>query len=116
MRKLTWLVVAALALILATAGAGLLGFVVALLILGVPYAVVCRFSPRSRHVGFRSCGGTGEARSRLYPWAYHRCAGCNGTGRHIRAGARVFGPEYAKNEARRAKETRRTRSENKVWR
>jgi hypothetical protein len=87
-----------------------------LLIVPVLYYIICRLAPRTRHRGFRGCNGTGEARSKLFPWAYHRCDGCNGTGRQIRYGARYIGPEYARNEWTNMRATRQSRHQNHVWR
>lgn len=88
MKKTTWLILAAAVLVIATAGAGVTGFLVAVLILGVPYLISCRLHPRTAH---RACKGTGRHVSPLYPWANRRCKGCGGGGRQVRHGSRWAG-------------------------
>jgi hypothetical protein len=114
--KGAWVIVTAVALFLGAVAKGAEGFVVAALILAVPYMIICRLAPRSRHIGWGGCNGTGEARSKLFPWAYHRCEGCNGTGRHIRLGARYVGPEHAKKEWKASKATQKWRHGQHTWR
>jgi hypothetical protein len=110
--KLLWLIVAALALLFGAAGAGITGFLIAALIIGVPYLVFLRLFPRTRH---GACNGTGEVRSRLYPWAFHRCRGCN-SGRQIRHGARVFGSQPVRREHRAVVTSRETTRSEHRWR
>ena len=109
MQKGTWLIVTAVAALIGFGWLGLAGTVIALLVFAVPYAIVCRLAPRTRHTGFRACNGTGEARSKLFPWAYHRCQGCNGTGRQVRLGARYLGPDHVKTDYQSAQAARRQR-------
>ena len=109
MKKGTWVIVTALALIVGWFGWRITGFLAAALIIGITYAIICWFSPRTRHTGFGGCNGTGERRSKLFPWAYHRCQGCNGTGRHVRFGARYLGPDHAKTDYQSAKAVRQQR-------
>jgi hypothetical protein len=109
----TWVIVTAVALFFGTVAKGAEGFVIAALIFAVPYLIICRLAPRARHSG---CNGTGEARSKLFPWAYHRCQGCNGTGRQVRLGARYVGPEHAKNEWQASKATQKWRHDQHMWR
>jgi hypothetical protein len=112
MNKGTWLIVTALALLIGTAGAGVVGFLIAALIIAVPYLVFLRLFPRTRHGG---CNGTGEVKSRLYPWAFHKCRGCSG-GRQVRHGARVFGSDPVRREHRTAVTARATAQSEKRWR
>ena len=95
MGKGAWLLTAAVVLVIATAGAGVTGFLIAALILGVPYAISCRLHPRTAH---RACKGTGRHVSPLYSWANRRCQGCGGSGRKVRHGTRAFGMQHAKAE------------------
>ena len=104
--------VAAAGLLLATAGAGIAGFLVAALVLGLPYLVWLRLFPRTRH---GACGGSGEVRSRLYPWSFRKCRGCSG-GRQIRHGARAFGSETVRREHQRGVAARRTARNEGRWR
>ena len=116
MKQGTWIIVTALALFIGAVAKGALGFVVAALILAVPYLIISRLAPRARHTGWGGCNGTGEARSKLFPWAYHRCSGCNGTGRQIRAGARYVGPQHVKSEWQASKATQKWRRGQHIWR
>jgi hypothetical protein len=111
-KKATWVIITALALLFGVA-AHVVGFFIAALGIGILYAVICRLAPRTRHTG---CNGTGEARSKLFPWSYHRCQGCNGTGRQIRLGARYIGPSHIQNEYQAAKATQQQRRQQHNWR
>lgn len=113
MSKPKWLLTAAVALIIATAGAGILGFLIAALILGVPYLISCRLHLRTSH---RACKGTGRHVSPLYPWATRRCKGCGGTGRKTRHGTRVVGPPHARAEHRAGIAARAKMKANRSWR
>ena len=113
MGKVAWLITSAFVLLIGTAGAGAVGFVVAGLILVVPYLVSCRLHPRTRH---RGCGGTGRHASPLYPWANRRCQGCGGTGRQVRHGSRWFGTEPVRAEHRAGVAARARAKANRVWR
>jgi len=115
-KKGTWLIVTVLALALGAAGYHVVGFIIAALIIGVPYLVICYLAPRARHTGWGGCNGTGEARSRLFPWSYHRCQGCNGTGRQIRMGARLVGQEHVKAEYAAGQAARKQRASQRAWR
>jgi hypothetical protein len=115
-KKGSWLLLTGVILLLAIAGGGFEGFLLAAALLGIPYLAVCVFSPRTRHTGFGACNGSGEARSRLYPWAYHRCRGCGGTGRQVRIGARMVGPEHVKAEHQRQKAAQKARKRDHSWR
>lgn len=112
MGKGAWLFTAAAVLVIATAGAGITGLLVAGLILGVPYVVSCRLHPRTRHW---KCRGTGSHRSPLYPWAERRCPGCVG-GRQIRHGARVLGMPHARTEYKRTSAAIAKRRKDRAWR
>jgi hypothetical protein len=115
-KKTSWLLLAGIVILLATAGGGFEGFLIAAALLGVPYLVVCALAPRTRHTGWGGCGGSGEARSKLYPWAFHRCKRCGGSGRQVRMGARMVGPEHVKAEHRRQQAGRKARNEQGTWR
>jgi hypothetical protein len=108
----SWLIAAAVVLLVATAGFGVVGFLLAALFLFVPYAVSLRFHPRTRH---GACNGSGEHRSALYPWATRRCRGCAG-GRQVRHGARVMGMPHVKAEHRRTARGLQQRSKARTWR
>jgi hypothetical protein len=113
MSKPKWLLTATVGLIIATAGAGITGFLIAALVLGVPYLVSCRLHPRTSH---RGCGGSGRHSSPLYPWANRRCKGCGGTGRQTRHGTRVVGMPHAKAEHRAGIAARAKMKSNRSWR
>ena len=110
--KLTWGLFAAVVLLLGYASHGAGGLAVVAVILLVPYWGWLLLFPRTRH---RSCRGTGEVRSRLYPWAFRKCGGCNG-GRQIRHGARVLGSDPVRREHRTAVTGRRTARDQGRWR
>lgn len=113
MSKAAWFFTAIGVLIIGTAGAGVLGFLIAALILGVPYLVSCRLHPRTSH---RSCGGSGRHVSPLYPWSTRRCQGCGGTGRKTRHGTRAFGMPHAKSEHQAGIAARAKMKANRSWR
>ena len=112
MTKRAWFVVAAAILILSAAGGGVTAFIIAALVLGIPYWIGLIFHPRTRH---GSCNGSGEHRSLLYPWAFRKCRGCSG-GRQVRHGARVLGSETVRREHRSGVAARRTARERGTWR
>lgn len=112
MGKGAWLLTAVAVLVIATAGAGITGFLLAAVILGVPYAVSCRLHPRTRH---GKCGGTGGHRSALYPWAERRCRGCI-AGRQIRHGTRVLGMPHSRAEHERNTAGIAKRRQERSWR
>ncbi len=107
MTQRAWGVTWAIALILGYAYHGIGGLAAAALIVFVPYFLSCRFNPRARH---GSCNGTGEVRSKIMPWSFHKCPGCGG-GRHIRHGARVLGSAAVKAEHQKAVAGRKTARE-----
>lgn len=112
MRKFPWLVVAAVVLLIATAGAGITGFLVGAVIVGVPYLIGCVFHPRTTH---RACGGKGYHRSPFYLWGTRKCRGCVG-GLQVRHGARAVGLPHIKAEhAARTRAIARNR-QNRTWR
>lgn len=112
MGKGAWTLTAAAVLVIATAGAGITGFLIAAVILGVPYAVSCRLHPRTGH---GKCGGTGRHKSPLYPWAERRCPGCVG-GRQIRHGTRVLGMPHSRAEHERNTAALAKRRKERSWR
>src|SRR5579859_685958 len=107
-----WSITWAVGLIVGYAWHGIVGLIVAALVLFVPYFLSCRFNPRARH---GSCHGTGEVRSKIMPWSFHKCSGCSG-GRHIRHGARILGSAAAKAEHEKAVTGRKTAREQNRWR
>ena len=74
-RKSRWLILWIVALVIGTAGAGVAGFTVVTVVLGVPYVLTSVLTPRTIH---RSCAGGGDHRSVPFPWATCRCRGCVG--------------------------------------
>jgi hypothetical protein len=112
MRKFPWLIVTAVVLLIATAGAGITGFILAGLVLGVPYLIGCVFHPRTTH---RGCKGKGYHRSPFYLWGTRKCRGCV-NGLQVRHGARVVGMPHirAEHKARTAAVARNKR--NRTWR
>jgi hypothetical protein len=110
--KIRWLAVAGLVLLVAAAGAGVTGFILAGVALGVPYLLGCVFHPRTTH---RACRGTGYHRSAWYPWSTRRCRGCVG-GLQVRHGARAVGlPHVRQEHARRTRTIVRNRQQ-RTWR
>jgi hypothetical protein len=99
--------------ILAIAAKGLLGFAVVTLAIGVIYLVSVILHPRMRH---GRCNGTGEVRSRLFPWVFHRCPGCAGSGRIIRYGAGLAGRDHARQERAQRRRTVQARRQTRSWR
>jgi late competence protein required for DNA uptake (superfamily II DNA/RNA helicase) len=62
-----------------------------LALLAVALLVVYRASlKRHPYVDCRRCKGTGERRSRLFAHSFGYCPDCVGTGRKVRAGARLL--------------------------
>jgi hypothetical protein len=112
MSKGFWLLFAAVILLAATAVGHVVGFLLAAIVLAVPYWISLRTHPRTRHGG---CRGTGEVRSKLFPWAFHKCPDCAG-GRQIRHGARVFGSEVIKREHRTGVAARKRAKAQNRWR
>ena len=110
MRKFPWFVVTVVVLVVATAGAGINGFLIGGLALGVPYLIGCVLHPRTTH---RACKGRGYHRSPIYWWGTRRCRGCVG-GLQVRHGARVVGLPHIKAEhevrTRTIKKNRRART------
>jgi hypothetical protein len=102
--------------VLATAGAGVLGFIVASVLLFAVYVVSIRHHPRVRHMtGLRHCNGSGEIRSTLFPWVFHKCPGCSG-GRQIRLGARYLGQPHIKAEHAKVMASRKRAKDGHAWR
>ena len=105
---------AAVILLLAWANGATSG-ILASLGVGVIYFASLRFSPRARHTGFRGCGGTGEIHGWLFRHAHRRCPRCQ-SGRIIRRGAAIWGPEHIKSEYARTKQARATARDEHRWR
>jgi len=101
-------VVAVVAEIIGIAGAQVIGGIVVTVGIGAIWWWSSRMHPRMRH---RACKGTGEVRSWLLPWVFHRCPNCT-SGRVVRWGAGHFGAQYAQAEYRKAKATRAAAKEN----
>ena len=112
MRKSRWLILAGVVLLVATAGAGAVGFILAAVGLGVPYLIGSRLHPRTIH---RGCGGKGYHRSALYPWSTRKCRGCVG-GLQVRHGARMVGLPHIKTEHVRRKRTIARNRQERTWR
>ena len=102
-------------LIIGYAGFHLIGLVLAGIGLFLGYYFSVRRHPRIRHIGWRSCNGTGERRGSFFTWTFHRCPDCGG-GRLIRWGAGHFGTTPVKAEYRRGIEARRRAREQARWR
>jgi hypothetical protein len=114
MRKGTFTIVVAVVLAVAVFGnheAGIFG----LLFLGGAYWVSLIVHPRTRHVGFRSCNGTGEHHGFIFSWSHRRCPRCDG-GRMIRAGAGTLGTSPVRDEYTRRRQARRAARNRGVWR
>ena len=107
--------VTAAVLLVAWAGWHALGFLLAAVVLGGAYLLSVRVHPRTRHTGFRSCGGTGEHRGAVFGWSHRRCPGCDG-GRLVRWGAGQFGSRHARGEYARRREARQTARDGHTWR
>jgi hypothetical protein len=113
MGKGAWVLTAAAVLVIATAGAGITGFLLAALILGVPYLVSCRLHPRTAH---HACKGTGRHVSPLYPWSNRRCKGCGGAGRMVRHGSRLAGTAAVRDEHQTLAAARKKMRDEHRWR
>jgi len=99
-------------LFVAFAAAGIVGLILAALVLFVIYLASLRLHPRIRH---GRCNGTGEHHSPLFPWVHRKCAGCQG-GRLIRAGAGIWGAEHIRREHARTKAARAAAKKDGSWR
>jgi hypothetical protein len=99
--------------VLAIAARGLEGFLVVTLAIGAMYLVSVILHPRQRH---GRCNGSGEVHSRLFPWVFHRCPGCAGSGRIIRFGAGMFGQAHAQREREDRARTVAARKRDRAWR
>ena len=114
MRKGTFAAVIVVALAVAVFGNHVLG-ILALLILGGAYWVSLIVHPRTRHTGFRSCGGTGEHRGTIFSWGHRRCPRCDG-GRMIRMGAGTLGTGPVRDESVRRRQARQAARDRRAWR
>jgi hypothetical protein len=114
MRKGTFVLIIVVVLAVAVFGNHVLG-ILALLILGGAYWVSLIVHPRTRHTGFRSCGGTGEHRGAIFGWVHRKCPGCDG-GRMIRAGAGTLGTGPVRDEYTRRRQARRAARDRHAWR
>jgi hypothetical protein len=113
-----YLIVSVVALVVATVARGFTGFVVAAVVVGVPYYVSLRLHPRTRHIGLFGlwgCGGTGEERGSLLRWGHRRCPGCD-SGRIIRTGAGYLGSQQIQDQYRRRKAARKKAKTEHRWR
>ena len=99
--------------ILSFAVLGAAGLIVAALVLAVGYWVSLRLNPRTTH---RSCKGSGRSYGWGYSWAYHRCAGCGGSGRVVRYGAARWGQQTVRDEAARQASAATEAKRQRVWR
>lgn len=75
------------------------------------YAVSVVIHPRARCL---HCSGTGELRGSLMPWAFRRCAQCQG-GRIIRRGAASIGLPHVREQARQQRQARQNTSTRQRW-
>jgi hypothetical protein len=91
------------ALGLVLAGAGLIAV----------YLVNVRLHPRILHP---KCGGSGRTHDWLFPWVYHRCKGCGGSGRMIRYGAARWGMPHIRQEADQVTKSRAASRSGGTWR
>jgi hypothetical protein len=87
-------------LIVAWAGWHAAGLILAVTGCAVVYGSSLRLHPRMRH---GRCKGTGEHRSRLFPWVFRKCGRCSG-GRIIRWGAGQWGSDHVQAERQRARQ------------
>ena len=108
-----WVLIGILAL--GAFGAGIVGFIVAAIVLFIVYLFSLRLHPRIRHTGSRGCAGTGEHRGSVFTWTHRKCPGCNG-GRLIRWGAGIWGAEHIRHEHARTRAARATARSNRTWR
>ena len=102
-------------LIAGYAYAGTLGAVLAAFGAAVIYRLSLRAHPRTKHTGWRGCGGTGNHRGSVFTWAYRKCGGCNG-GWLIRRGAGIWGAEHIRHEHARGKAARSAARKVGAWR
>ena len=109
-RHFPWILLAIL--VAAFAGAGIVGLILAALVLFVIYLASLRLHPRIRH---SRCNGTGEHRGAVFTWAHHKCSGCQG-GRLIRAGAGIWGAEHIRREHARTRAARIAAKKDGSWR
>jgi len=111
MTRRWWFIVVVILAVAGIAGHAIAPFA-ALAVIGVVYVAWCRLFPHTRH---RACGGTGRRGSRLFPWAYHRCGGCQ-NGREIRWGARVAGTPAIREQHERESADRDLARSRNAWR
>jgi hypothetical protein len=112
MRMSRWGIAWVAGLLLATAAYGVTGFILAAVVLGVPYAIGLRLHPRTIH---RACRGTGYHRSPWYVWGTRRCRGCSG-GIQVRHGARAVGLPHVKAEHKSRTRQIAKRRQDRTWR
>jgi hypothetical protein len=105
----------AIVVVLATAFAlaSFAGLIFAAAGLVVVYLASVRLHPRMLH---RKCGGSGRTHDWLFPWVYHRCRGCGGSGRWIRFGAARWGMLHIRQEADAGAKARASARAGRVWR
>jgi hypothetical protein len=112
MRKSQFPWILAIIEVVASFAGGIVGLVIANVILAVIYLLSLRVHPRIRH---GRCAGTGEHRGAVFTWTHRKCGRCNG-GRLIRWGAGRWGSEPIRNEYRKTAEARATARRNGTWR
>ena len=78
----------------------------------IVYGSSLRLHPRTRH---GRCGGTGEHRSRLFPWVFRKCGRC-ASGRIIRWGAGQWGSPAIQAERRRTRAALAAARKDHRWR
>ena len=101
--------------VVAYAAWGILGLILAALGMAALYGRSIRTHPRIRHTGWGSCKGTGEVRSRLFRWTFHKCPKCQ-SGRLIRYGAGHWGTQPIQAEYKRGRRARKRAKDEKRWR
>jgi hypothetical protein len=106
-------VVVGIILLIAWAGAHIVGLVIAGVGLFGLHVISVRLNPRVRH---RPCGGSGRRPGRLISWAHHRDVDCLGSGRVLRPNARVFGMPAIRAEAAAQRQARTSARANRAWR
>jgi hypothetical protein len=95
------------------AAASAVGLILAGLGLIVLYLVSIRLHPRMLH---RRCAGSGRTHDWIFPWVYHRCRGCGGSGRMIRYGSARWGLPHIRQEADSVAKARAAARSGHIWR
>ena len=79
------------------------------------YYISLRVHPRTRHTGWRGCGGTGEHKGVVFGWGHRKCPGCQ-SGRLVRRGAGQWGAPRVQQEYRKGKAARKKAKQENRWR